>query len=85
MKHTDVITQIILMHCPVEEIRKDAKNETDLDWQKMTAIAEDRTNIGETSKRANYVGKGKKNNRGGQSSRQDRQSSNTGSGVPTQL
>ena len=37
MKNTDLITQIVLMHCPVEEIRKDAKKEKDLDWQKMTA------------------------------------------------
>ena len=42
MKHTDLITQIVLMDCPVEEIRKNAKKEKDLDWQKMTAIAEDK-------------------------------------------
>ena len=61
MKHTDLITQFVFMHCPVEEIRNDAKKEKDLDWQKMTAIAEDynRLNIGETSERANYIGKGK--------------------------
>ena len=43
MKHTDLITQIVLMHCPVEEIRKDAKKEKDLIWKKITAIAEDYT------------------------------------------
>ena len=55
MRNTDLITQIVLMHCPVEEIRKDAKKEKDLDWQKMTAIAEDydRMNIGESAERAN--------------------------------
>ena len=35
MKHMDLITHDVLMHCPIEEIRKDAKKEKDLDWQKM--------------------------------------------------
>ena len=76
MKHTDLITQIVLMHCP-EEIRKDAKKEKDLEWQKMTAIAEDydRMNIGENIERANYVSRNKKNNRGGLNSTQYKQNS----------
>ena len=41
MKHMDLITQIVLMQCQVKEIIKDTKKEKDLDWQKMTAIAED--------------------------------------------
>ena len=73
MKHTDLITQIVLMHCPVEEIRKDAKKEKDLDWQMMTAIAEDydRMNIGESAERAHYVSINKKPNKGNQNKRQD--------------
>ena len=84
MKHTDLIKQIVLMYCPVKEIRKDTKKEKDLDWQKMTAIEEDynRMNIGETSKRANYVSRNKKNNNGGQNRRQGKQSSSSSSGVP---
>ena len=83
----DLINQIVLMHCPVEEIWKDAKKVKDLDWQKMTAIAEDYNgmNIGETRERANYVGKGKKPNGGGQTKRQDRATNNQGTGVPPQL
>ena len=87
MKNTDLITQIVLMHCPVEEIRKDAKKEKDLDWQKMTAIAEDydRMNIGESAERANYVSRNNKRpNKGGQSKRQDKPSSQA-AGVPQQL
>ena len=42
------------MHCPVEEIQKEAKKEKDLDWQKMTAIVEDYDQmiIGESNKKA---------------------------------
>ena len=79
MKHTDLITQIVLMHCPVEDIGKDTKKEKDLDWQKMTAIAEDndRMNIGESSERANYIGRSnKKPNQGGQNKKQDRPANN---------
>ena len=87
MKNTDLITQIVLMHCPVEEIRKDAKKEKDLDWQKMTAIAEDydRMNIGESTERANYVSRNtKKPNKGNQNKRQDKPSGQA-AGVPQQL
>ena len=30
MKHSELITQIVLMHCPVEDIKKEAKNENSL-------------------------------------------------------
>ena len=87
MKNTNLITQIVLMHCPVEEIRKDAKKEKDLDWQKMTAIAEeyDRMNIGESAERANYVSRNNKRpNKEGQNKRQDKPN-NQAAAVPQQL
>ena len=87
MNNTDLITQIVLMHCRVKEIWKDAKKEKDLDWQKMTAIAEDydRMNIGETAERANYVSRNNRRpNKGGQNKRQDKPGGQA-AGVPQQL
>ena len=75
MKHTDLITQIILMHYPIEEIKKDSKKENDLDWQKMTAIAEDSDHMN--------ISRNKKNNKGGQGKKQDK--SNIGPSIPPQL
>ena len=72
----------------LEYALRDSKKEKDLDWQKMTAIAEDydRMNIGESSERANYISRGnKKPNRGGQKKKQDRPANNQGTGVPPQL
>ena len=82
LKHMELITQIVLMHCPIQEIRKETKKEKYLDWQKMTAIAEDydRMNIGKSNKKANFVSRNKKQNKGGQCYKQDK--SNNGPGIP---
>lgn len=52
------------MHCPIEEIKKEAQKEKDLDWQKMTAIAKDydRMNIGESREKANFVNRNRRQN-----------------------
>lgn len=52
MTHLELITQIVLMHCPVKDIKNEAKKEKEQYWQKMTEISEDydRTNIGEWGK-----------------------------------
>ena len=42
-------------------------------------------NIGETSERATYIGKGRKPNRGGRTQRQDRPANNAGTGILPQL
>ena len=81
MKHTDLITQIVQ-----RDPERRQKGERP-DWQKMTAIAEDynHMNIGESSKRANYIGRGKKPNQGSQNKKQDRPANNQRTGVPPQL
>ena len=55
--HEELITQVALMHCPVEDIRKESKKAKDLTWKKMVTIAEDfdRMNIGEDSSKAYYT------------------------------
>ena len=65
LKHMELITQIVHMHCHIEEIRKEAKKEKELDWQKMTPIAEDNDhiNIGKSTEKA--ISRNKKNNKRG--------------------
>ena len=85
--HEELITQVALMHCPVEDIRKESKKTKDLNWKKMVTIAEDydRMNVGEENAKAYYTQRRPNNGRPDKRSTGNSSNTNSSGGIPPSM